>query len=174
MPAGTWNVSMKLLLISDANIFIDMEAGGLVEAMFRLPEKFAVPDVLFIEELLEYHPELPGHGLQILSLTEEMVSKSVRLRQQYKHPSQNDLFALALAKQESCPLLTGDRRLREVAEQEGVELKGTLWLIERIVEETIISVEGAAEAYECMRREQRRLPWPEVSKQLKRLGFKPG
>ena len=96
----------------------------------------------------------------------------MRLRLVHKHPSQNDLFALALAKQESCPLLTGDRRLRKAAEQEGVELKGTLWLVERMAEEAIISVEGAAEAYEGMRREKRWLPWAEVTKQLKRLGHK--
>lgn len=158
------------LLISDANIFIDMEAGGLVEAMFSLPETFAVPDILFREELAEYNPELSGLGLQVMSLTEERVAESMRLRLVHKHPSQNDLFALALAKQESCPLLTGDRRLRKAAEQEGVELKGTLWLVERMVEEAIISVEGAAEAYEGMRREKRWLPWAEVTKQLKRLG----
>jgi predicted nucleic acid-binding protein len=160
------------LLISDANIFIDMEAGGLVQAMFKLPETFAVPDILFMEELVEYHPELPGHGLQVMSLTEETVAESMRLRQQHRHPSQNDLFALALAKQESCPLLTGDKRLRDVAKEEGVELKGTLWLIERMVEEAIISVNGAADAYAGMRHEKRRLPWAEVTKQLKRLGHK--
>ena len=160
------------LLISDANIFIDMEAGGLIAPMFKLPETFAVPDILFMEELVEYHPELPGHGLRVMSLTEETVAESMRLRQQHRHPSQNDLFALALAKQESCPLLTGDRRLRDVAKQEGVVLKGTLWLIERMVEEVIISVDGAADAYEGMRREKRRLPWAEVTKQLKRFGHK--
>ena len=138
------------LLISDANIFIDMKAGGLVEAMFRLPEIFAVLDILFMEELVEYHLELPGYGLQVMSLTEETVAESMRLRQQHRHPSQNDLFALALAKQESCPLLTGDRRLRDVAKQEGVVLKGTLWLIERMVEEAIISVDRRCGR--CLRR----------------------
>ena len=40
------------LLISDANILIDMEVGGLTAAMFRLDGyRFAVPDVLFAEEL---------------------------------------------------------------------------------------------------------------------------
>jgi len=40
-----------MLLISDANILIDMADGGLLQAMFRLEETFAVPDVLFEEEL---------------------------------------------------------------------------------------------------------------------------
>ena len=35
------------LLVSDANIFIDMEEGGLLELMFKLPYEFCVPDVLF-------------------------------------------------------------------------------------------------------------------------------
>lgn len=161
-----------MLLISDANILIDMEAGGLIEAMFRLPETFAVPDILYMEELVEDSPELPGYGLQVLSLAEETVAESERLIQAYRHPSMNDLLALALAKQEGCPLLTGDRRLREAAEQEGVESKGTLWLIERMVEESIITVTGAADAYESMFRENRWLPKGEVTKQLKRLGHK--
>ena len=32
------------LLISDANILIDMEAGALMETLFRLPMQFGIPD----------------------------------------------------------------------------------------------------------------------------------
>ncbi len=35
------------LLISDANILIDMEEGGLLEAMFRWSYDYATPDSLF-------------------------------------------------------------------------------------------------------------------------------
>ncbi len=35
------------LLISDANILIDVEIGGLVAPMFSLDYRFSVPDVLF-------------------------------------------------------------------------------------------------------------------------------
>lgn len=160
------------LVVSDANILIDMEEGGLIEAMFKLPETFAVPNVLFMEELVEHHPELPGHGLLVQELGELAVVETYRLRQRYPNPSLNDLFALALAKQEACPLLTGDRNLRVAADQEGVELRGTLWLVERLVEEAIVTVEQAAEAYERMRATNRWLPWPEVAKQLKILGHK--
>jgi len=38
MRVGIWNVPMKLL-VSDANIFIDVEAGKLIEVMFQLPQK---------------------------------------------------------------------------------------------------------------------------------------
>ena len=39
------------VLISDANVLIDMEVGGLIELMFKLPFEFQTPDILFEEEL---------------------------------------------------------------------------------------------------------------------------
>lgn len=158
-----------MLLISDANILIDMDVGGLLEAMFRLEEGFAVPDVLYIEELEEQHGELPALGLQVLPLQDEGVEAAMALLDVYHGPSTNDLFALQLARQENCPLLTGDGALREAATTEGVELRGTLWLVEAMVERNIISVDRASAAYDEMKRNGRRLPWPEVDKQIKRL-----
>jgi hypothetical protein len=40
-----------LLLISDANILMDIEVGDLVAPMFSLNCQFAVPDLLYFEEL---------------------------------------------------------------------------------------------------------------------------
>ena len=51
-----------LLLISDANILIDIEFGGLVAPLFSLEYQFAVPDILFYEELDEQHRYLLGMG----------------------------------------------------------------------------------------------------------------
>jgi hypothetical protein len=45
------------LLISDANILIDMEAGALMETLFRLPMQFGIPDLLYYEEI---EPGCPG------------------------------------------------------------------------------------------------------------------
>jgi len=35
------------LLISNANILIDMEAGALMETLFLLPMQFGIPDLLY-------------------------------------------------------------------------------------------------------------------------------
>ncbi|OYV74680.1 MAG: hypothetical protein B7Z66_15620 [Chromatiales bacterium 21-64-14] len=64
------------LLISDANILIDMNVAGLLEATFTLEFDFAVPDVLFEEELHDQHPDLPGLGLKILELTATTIEQS--------------------------------------------------------------------------------------------------
>lgn len=158
-----------MLLISDANVIIDMQDGGLLEAMFQLNETFAVPDMLYAEELEQQQPQLPRLGLQIKSLSGESIARAMALRQRYTGPSTNDLFAFELARECQCPLLTGDMALRKAAESEGVELRGTLWLVEQLVRQRIITVTVAHNAYRKMRDAGSRLPWPMVEKQIRRL-----
>lgn len=153
-------------LIGDANIFIDMEVGGILEAMFRLPEQIAVPDVLFVEELDEQHGHLLDMGLVQLEVHSAFVMEALRLGGVYIGASHNDLLALSLAKQEACPLLTGDGKLREAAKAEQVEVRGTLWLVEALVMAGELEYHQAAAAYERMQRDGRRLPWNLVKAQL--------
>lgn len=157
------------LLVSDANIIIDMNTGGLLRLMFRLDATFAVPDILFEEELRANHPELPRLGLKMLELREETVAYADRLVEKYQRlgASINDLLALALAGQEKCPLLTGDSRLRTAGQTEGIDVHGTLWLIEQMVNARTITARQAEAGYEKMRDTGRRLPWDEVEKQLR-------
>ena len=139
--------------------------------MFRFDATFAVPDVLFEEELRNDHPELPRLGLKLLELREVTVAYADRLTTKYRHlgASINDLLALALAWQEKCPLLTGDLRLRTAGQTEGVDVHGTLWLIEQMVKARTVAVRQAEEAYTKMREAGRRLPWGEVEQQLRAL-----
>ncbi len=165
-----------MLLISDANILIDMSAGGLLEAMFRYESDFGVPDVLFAEELKDRHPELPDLGLRLLEVAPEGVAAAFEISEKLKgsrSPGVMDLLALMLAIQEASPLLTGDKRLREFAEAElpHVEVRGTLWLVEQLVSTEIITVDDAFSAYESMLDNGSRLPKPDIEAQLKRLGY---
>lgn len=155
-----------LLLISDANILIDMDTGGLLAPMFSMDYRFAVPDVLYHEELVAQHSGLLEMGLESVTLSSELVGEVVRLAQQHRRPGRNDLFALALAASEICPLLTGDKDLREAAETEGVEVRGTLWLVTEMVRAGRISTQVARAAYQRMRDSGRRLPWEMAERML--------
>jgi predicted nucleic acid-binding protein len=154
------------LLISDANILIDIEIGGLVAPMFSLDYRFSVPDVLFYEELDEQHGYLIDMGLEVRELDERMVARVFDLAGQYKRPGRYDLFALVLAAEENCPLLTGDKDLKAAAESEHVEVRGTLWLVEEMVRAGKISVQIARNAYLRMQVHGRRLPWKQAEDRL--------
>ncbi|ACQ94623.1 conserved hypothetical protein [Tolumonas auensis DSM 9187] len=147
------------LLISDANILIDLEEGELLNVFFRLPYQFKVPDILFVEELEEQHSHLIEMGLQLGELSEKTMMYAFQLNQRVNGPSMNDCFALALARQEACPILTGDEALRVLAKREAVVVMGTIWVVEQLILHNIITVAIAREAYEKMRSNGRRLPW---------------
>ena len=159
------------LLISDANIIIDMNTGGLLRLMFRFDATFAVPDLLFEEELRADHPELPQLGLKLLELREESVLYAEGLIEKCRGigASTNDLLALALARQEKCALLTGDQRLRQVGQAEGVDVHGTLWLVEQMLHARTITHRQAETGYGKMRAIGRRLPWEDVERQLRQF-----
>ena len=121
------------LLISDANILIDMEAGALMETLFQLPMQFGIPDLLYYEEIEPGSPGLEDLGLQVMEVNGDFVAYAEQLPGQHNHllpakngpkPSHNDYLALALAKQETCTLLTGDANLRIVANKEQVNVMG--------------------------------------------------
>ena len=157
------------LLISDANILIDLEEGQLIELMFQLPYQFAIPDILFVEELEQEHEHLLELGLMMSGLTGETMAYAMELIPRYTNASRNDCFALALATQEECTLLTGDKALRQAAETESVLVRGTLWLVELMVRQQLISVGQAHEAYQRMKESGRRLPWKVAEAMLAEL-----
>ena len=157
------------LLVSDANIFIDLEEGGLIEPLFALPWRCRVPDLLFFDELEERHGHLVDFGLELGELSPATMDEVERLTGIYGHPSRYDCFALALAKQERSPLLTGDAALRAAAIRESVVVAGTIWLVEAMVVHQLISLEKAQVAYQRMREGGSRLPWDDAHSRLPRV-----
>lgn len=157
------------LLISDANILIDLEEGELIEQLFQLPFKFSIPDILFEEELDDQHGYLVDLGLELKELSGDSMLYGMELTQRYTNPSRNDCFALALAKQENCPLLTGDKALRSAAANEAVMVQGTLWVVEQLVRQQLVSIDQARAAYEKMKQAGRRLPWALAETKLAEL-----
>lgn len=158
-----------IILISDANIIIDMEEGGLLRSISRLPHIFKIPDILFYDELQEQHAHLLENGFILGELTPETMLYALTLTEKTVGPSRNDCFALSLAKQENCSLLTGDRDLRSLAAVEGIDVKGTIWIVEELVGCELVSIVEAENAYRKMETAGRRLPWQTAYGRLNQL-----
>lgn len=155
------------LLISDANVIIDMEVGELIKQMFKLDYEFVVPDVLYEVELKGDHSNLPKLGLKRRELQAAAVEYTATLAARYPKPGRIDLMALALARQEQCRLLTGDQALREASAAEGIEVVGTIWLVGEMLRTKVVTRKRVSVAYDKMKESGRRLPWAEVEKQLR-------
>ena len=155
-----------MLMISDANVLIDLEEGDLIEQFFKLPYNIYCPDTLFYEELGEHHHSLLDLGLQLMVLDGSTVLQANRLILQYSKVSNNDCFALALAQLKNCPLLSGDLALRKAADAESVEVYGTIWIVKCLIQLKIINLHQAEIALIRMKDSKRRLPWKDFAEML--------
>lgn len=156
------------LLVSDANIFIDLELGGLLKSAFELPEEIRTPDLLFQDELAENHPGLIDLGLVLGELDASGMTDLMGIASRYSGISRYDAAALALARSIDCPLLTGDARLREAARLESVKVHGTIWLVGRMLDEGIVAPADARSAFDAMKADGRRLPWRAADRMIRR------
>ena len=144
-----------------------MEVSNLTQKIFSLPYSFAVPDILYYDELEEDHEDLLSFGLKVLPMNSKTIKYMESIVSLYREASRNDLFALALAKQETCPLVTGDSALRSAGKKEAIIIFGTIWIVDELVKYEVITTNQAKKAFEIMRENQRRLPWDLIKQKYK-------
>jgi predicted nucleic acid-binding protein len=124
------------VLVSDTSVVVDLERGGLLDQVFQLAHEFAVPDLLFERELAgALGQRLMALGLRVEVLSGEEVAVAARLARAERALSAPDAFAFAVAHSRTWTLLTGDGALRRVAEAEGLETHGVLWLMDELERE---------------------------------------
>lgn len=120
-------------LVSDTSVIIDLDRGDLLDPAFALEDSLVVPDLLFERELdQEFGDRLRALGIVIESLAGSEVRHAAQLGRAERRLSVADTFAFALAHGRQWTLLTGDGVLRAIAQAEGVEVHGVLWIIDRI------------------------------------------
>lgn len=155
------------VLVSDTSVLIDLERGEILQTSFALPFDFAVPDLLYRQELAEHGgPGLLELGLRIEDLDGDGVSLALHYRQADRSLSLPDSFALA--QRNSWALLSGDGRLRELARSEDVACHGVLWLTDQMFEHgTLPGSDVCASLHEIASHPRSRLPMPEVRKRFR-------
>jgi len=97
-------------------------------------------------------------GLQVRELDGDQVDEVQRLRREYEAPSIKDLFALVLARDWGTCLITRDGDLRTAARDNGVQVRDTLWLIDQLVREDLLSPAEAANALEQILNRRKKFP----------------
>lgn len=157
---------MSRIYISDTNIWIDFQRASLLEALFELPYSFCSTDFV-AAELTEFPIEaLTVLGLQIEAFDGAAIGQLVELTQQHNNSSLADVSCYFLAQQTGNPLLTGDGKLRRQAKQDGIEVHGVLWLLDRLIEHLVIDTQTAARGLQAMLDQGARLPKAECEERL--------
>ncbi len=160
------------IVISDANILFDLLSVGLLDAFFAIPWNVFTTDLVIAEI------EKPGQkeGVERFVKSKKLSVITFELNELFEisgkqeacknNASMADVSVWYYAKKVNGRLLTGDRKLRSVAENEGVRVSGVLYIFEKMIENNIISHNEAAENLEELVKINGRLPKEECEKRI--------
>lgn len=160
---------------SDTNIWIDFLAIQRLEMPFRLDYTFLMSSEVLARELrspANLPEQLVQAGLQQTEISEAEYWLVFELRIKYHRLSEADAVALAIAKNRSITLLSGDGALRKAAQAEGVPIKGTIWVFDELLDSALISEEEYLQAMIDLKAQQdkgRRLPIKELDARIQRF-----
>ena len=129
---------MAELISSDTNVWIDFDAIGAVELPFRLPCTYLMWSEAVDDEVKSpsgLRERLLAEGLVAVEITGDEFWLADGYGERYVGISAYDAVALAIAKSRGILLVTGDRRLRKAAEEEGVIVTGTIGVLDRLLAE---------------------------------------
>ena len=128
---------MIQLIVSDTSCLIDLHKVRLLPVMLKLPHRFIVPPPVRHSEMLDL-TDGEWRGLEHAGLVApdppfEQVEEALALRTQHPALSLADCACLVETRHRANGvLLTGDRRLRRLAEAAGLCVHGVLWIVDEL------------------------------------------
>ena len=166
---------MEKIVVNDTNVFIDLHDVGLLEQFFLLPWEVHTTDFVMLELVKEGQKDTvaayESNGcLHIATFECQEVVKINKLHKAIINKSNLSLTDCSVwyyAKQNNYTLLTGDRKLRNSALNEGVEVRGIIYVFDELVANGIIPASLAAEKLTLLKSINPRLPENDIDKRLK-------
>lgn len=158
---------------SDTNIWIDFSAVNALALPFRLDCTYLMSSDALEDEWFSPKnrgTELASLGLQAVEITTEEFYYADEIHSKNPKLSAYDTFALVIAKSRKIVLLTGDKRLRKIAAEEGVTVRGTLWIFDELLRSEKISEDEYKRFMQELKRQNGsaiRLPEAEIDKRIR-------
>ena len=150
----------------DANILIDIHFGSILHEMFQLPIDFFTTDFVIAELKNPPAELLLNLGLKREELGGDLIAEISFVKSRHKELSVSDVSVFILARHRNIALLTGDDGLRTLGESSGLEVHGTLWLLDCMIDRKIIEMSRATISLEIMLAHGSRLPQKECEQRF--------
>ena len=166
---------MTRVIVNDASCLIDLRKGRLLHVLCTLPYEFIVPLPVRASEILDFTPQewelLDGSGMATYDLPPAQVGQAFDIKKRHGRLSANDCFCLVTARVHAdAILLTGDRLLRRIAEDNGINAHGVLWVVDQLLREGLCDPALLETALTLWRDDKAVfLPDPLIDKLLRRL-----
>jgi predicted nucleic acid-binding protein len=162
------------IVITDVSVFFDLFHLQVLPEFFALELEIHTTDFVYNEitnsaQKSEFAIFERSKKLHIIKITPDEEDEIRAMRLFRSNKSFPDRTVLWKAKQYNCVLLTCDNRLRKEAEDHGVEVRGSIWVINELISNQIITVTKGIELLKQIKLVNPRLPMDEIDKLIKRL-----
>lgn len=157
-----------MLLVSDANIFIDLEKINLLNYVVQINDTIVTTDFVFNELYEEQQNIITRLGIEILSFEGSEISE---LYLSYTSLgtvgiSLPDYSLVIKATKDNGAILSGDKRLRSFSKEQHIEVKGIFYILDKILENELLSKKAWIEKLKSLQEINSRLPQSEFKKRL--------
>jgi len=138
-----------IVVVTDANILIDLVKLQLLPHFFSLQLRFYTTD-LILNELHEWQVEklllyIHNGTLKITELTDLEIVEVGLLQAEKRQLSEQDCSAIVCARNVTGTLLTSDKNLRSFAVKKSISVIGHLWVFDKMIAENTITPQYAIE-----------------------------
>ena len=162
------------LIITDVSVLFDLYQLEILPEFFALKAEisttsFVYNEIVIANQVVEFEVYKRSQKLNVIMLTDEEQDAVNRFATKRNLKSLPDKTMLWKSIQLNCALLTCDRKLKLEAKEHGVEVHGSIWVIEKLVEENILDKSKAIALLEQLKTVNDRLPMEEIDKVIKKL-----
>jgi len=160
-----------MLLISDANIFIDLDKTDLLRYFDRLGFAVATSDFVYNELNAEQKSILDGLDIEIYEMDGEELSSFYTefFDLNLKKISSQDYSIFYYAKKCDGEVLSNDLRLRKFAQRKSIIVKGLFYILDEMVSQNRVTASLMVEKLIMLKEINKRLPIDEVDKRIEAL-----
>lgn len=162
------------LIITDTNVLFDVIKIGALPEFFSLDYDICTT-VFVIEEIKPSGQRelvdtfIRAKKLTVIEFTGEDVEDLVNFDTVKGLKRFTDKSVIWKSIQLNCPMLTGDKKMKEIAENIGIEVHGSIWVIDELYNYNLISTEKAIELLEQLMKTNSWLPKNEIEKRINKL-----
>jgi predicted nucleic acid-binding protein len=162
------------LIITDTNVLFDVIKIGALPEFFSLDYDICTT-VFVIEEIKPSGQRelidtfIRTKKLTVIEFSGEDIEEALNLDTVKGLKRFTDKSVIWKSVQLNCPMLTGDKKMKEIAENIGIEVHGSIWVIDKLINTDLISTEKAIELFEQLLKTNSWLPGNEIERRINKL-----
>lgn len=162
------------IIITDTNVLFDVIKIGALPEFFSLD--YDICTTVFVMHEIIPSPQkemvetfIRAKKLTVFGFSAEEVEEVQNFNTGRDLRRFTDKSVIWKSLQLNCPMLTGDQKMREVAEKMSIEVHGSIWIIDELIGKNLISTDKAITLLEQLLLTNSRLPKDEIDKRINKL-----